>query len=160
MSGDEENSSTDHAGVRFPPPLIFLIPLLAGLAVDSSWIAGGLASTAWMVAGGIFSLVGLVLMIASAPRHRRAGTNIEPWKPTTAIIDDGIYGYSRNPIYLAMALVYTGLALAASSIAALVLLVPCLIVIRLYVIGREEVYLESKFGEAYLQYKARVRRWI
>ena len=59
-----------------------------------------------------------------------------------------------------MALVYAGLSIAAVSVAALVLLIPCLLAIRFYVIAREEAYLEAKFGEAYLSYKARVRRWL
>lgn len=157
---DDTKMQKDHPGVRVPPPVIFLLPLLAGLAYDSAWAAGGLAGTVWMIAGGALILAGLAALIASAPRHKQAGTNIEPWKPTTAIIDDGIYGYSRNPIYLGVALVYAGLAVAGGSLAALVLLIPCLAVIRFYVIGREEAYLEAKFGDEYRNYKTRVRRWI
>lgn len=160
MSDDNSRGAPDHAGVRFPPPLIFLIPLLAGLAYDSLWFKGQLADPGWNLAGGLLVLAGVGLMAASAPRFRRAGTSIEPWKPTSAIIDDGIYGRSRNPIYLAMAFVYAGLSIAAVSIPALVLLIPCLIIIRFYVIAREEAYLEGKFGEPYLSYKARVRRWF
>ena len=160
MSGDGSSGAPDHAGVRFPPPLIFLIPLLAGLAYDSLWSAGQLAGVGLNLAGGLLVLVGFGLLSASAPRFRRAGTSIEPWKPTSNIIDDGIYGRSRNPIYLAMAFVYAGLSVAAASLPALVLLVPALLVIRYYVIAREEAYLEAKFGEEYLSYKARVRRWF
>lgn len=153
-------ASGDHAGIRLPPPVIFLVPLLAGLGYDSAWVHGELAGMTWMLAGGLCLLAGVAFLIASAPRHKKASTNIEPWKPTTAIIEDGPYRYSRNPIYLGMALVYAGLSLAAASPAALVMLLPCLLVIRYYVIAREEAYLESKFGESYLQYKNRVRRWI
>lgn len=160
MSGDGSRSGPDHAGVRFPPPLIFLIPLLVGLAYDSLWFAGQLASVGWNLAGGLLVLAGFGLLAASAPRFRRAGTSIEPWKPTSNIIDDGIYGRSRNPIYLAMAFVYAGLSVAAASLPALILLVPALLVIRYYVIAREEAYLKAKFGEEYLSYKARVRRWF
>ncbi len=157
---DKQQSQKDHAGVRVPPPIIFLLPLLAGLAYDSAWALGTLAALGWMLAGGPLVAVGLALLVASAPRHKKAGTNIEPWKPTTAIIDDGIYGYSRNPIYLGMAFVCAGIAVAAGSFAALVLLIPCLVVIRFYVIGREEAYLEAKFGDEYRDYMSRVRRWI
>lgn len=157
---EHDDRQKDHAGVRVPPPLIFLLPLLAGLAIDSPWASRMLASLHWMISGGLLVAIGLAVLAASAPRHKRAGTNIEPWKPTTAIIDDGIYGYSRNPIYLGMALVCAGIALAGASLAALLLLPPCLLVIRFYVIAREEAYLEAKFGQEYLDYAARVRRWI
>ncbi len=157
---DGEEIQQDHPGVRVPPPVIFLLPLLAGLAYDSAWASGGLAGMTWMVAGGVLILAGLAALIASALRFKRVGTNIEPWKPTTAIIDDGIYAYSRNPIYLGMTLGCAGLAVAGGSLAALVLLIPCLVIIRFYVIGREEAYLEAKFGDEYRDYKMRVRRWI
>jgi protein-S-isoprenylcysteine O-methyltransferase Ste14 len=160
MIPGDENSQNDHAGVRFPPPLIYLLPLLAGLMFDSPWSAGRLAATGWMVAGAVLFLAGAALLLAGAPKHRRAGTSIEPWKPTTAIIDDGVYGYSRNPLYLAMALVYAGVAVAGGSIAALVLLIPALLVIRYYVIAREEAYLDARFGATYQAYKAKVRRWL
>lgn len=157
---ESKDGKKDHAGVRVPPPVIFLLPLLSGLAIDSAWASRMLAGLPWMIAGGLLVAIGLAVLVASAPRHKRAGTNIEPWKPTTAIIDDGIYGYSRNPIYLGMALVCAGIALAGASLVALLLLVPCLLVIRFYVIGREEAYLEAKFGQEYRDYLARVRRWI
>lgn len=160
MSGHSAKGAPDHAGVRFPPPLIFLIPLLAGLAYDSLWFEGQIAGLGWNLAGGLLVLAGFGLLAASAPRFRRAGTSIEPWKPTSNIIDDGIYGRSRNPIYLAMALVYAGLSIAAVSLPAFLLLIPALLVIRFYVIAREEAYLEAKFGEAYRRYQARVRRWV
>ena len=85
---------------------------------------------------------------------------MEPWKPTTKIISDGLYGRSRNPIYVSMSLLYISLAIMAGSLIALYLVVPCLVVIRYYVIGREETYLEAKFGDDYLQYKRQVRRWF
>ncbi len=160
MSAESPGSPPDHAGVRFPPPLIFLIPLLAGLSYDSRWFDGQLATLGWNLAGGVLVLIGFGLLAVSAPRFRRAGTSIEPWKPTSNIIDDGIYGRSRNPIYLAMAFVYAGLSIAAASLPALLLLIPTLFVIRHYVIAREEAYLEAKFGEEYIGYKARVRRWL
>jgi protein-S-isoprenylcysteine O-methyltransferase Ste14 len=154
---DEEN---DHAGVRFPPPFIFLSFLVAGVMADSPWLSGHLATVPAMVMGAVIFAVGFVLAKNSVPRHRKAGSNVEPWKPTTKIISDGVYGRSRNPIYLAMVLGYIGISIAAGSIAAFVSLIPCLLVMRYYVIGREERYLEAKFGADYVDYKSKVRRWI
>src|SRR5580704_8862327 len=83
-----------------------------------------------------------------------------PALPTTALVVDGIYRQTRNPLYLGTTLIYLGLGVAAGSLWAIVLVVPLLWVINVGVVAREERYLERKFGDAYRAYKARVRRWI
>jgi protein-S-isoprenylcysteine O-methyltransferase Ste14 len=105
-------------------------------------------------------VVALVIIFGAAGRFRAAGTNIPPSLPTTALVTDGIYTRTRNPFYLGSTLVYCGLAVAAGSLWAIVLLVPLLWVINVGVIAREERYLERRFGEAYRTYKGRVRRWV
>ncbi len=150
----------DNAGVRVPPPLIFLALLLTGLWYDSPWFEGHLSGLGVTVAGGLIAVLGSVLILLGTPRHSKAGSNVEPWKPTTTIITTGVYGFSRNPIYLGMAIVHGGVAICGGSIGALVTLVIAVAVIRIYVIDREERYLEAKFGETYTSYKAMVRRWL
>lgn len=80
--------------------------------------------------------------------------------PATAVVADGVYSFTRNPMYLGMALIYAGIAIAADSLLTLILLISVLVVIRYAVIAKEERYMEAKFGAAYRDYKARVRRWI
>lgn len=150
----------DHAGVRIPPPLCFFAFLVAGILLNSDWIEGRLANAYLTIIGGLIAVISLIYLIISALKHKAAGSNVEPWKPTTTIITDGVYKYSRNPIYVAMAVVYAGIAIVAGSWLALLFLPLCLLFIRYYVIAREEAYLEEKFGKEYLDYKARVRRWL
>jgi|TARA_R100000005_G_scaffold96705_2_gene86393 protein-S-isoprenylcysteine O-methyltransferase Ste14 len=150
----------DHAGVRIPPPLIFLTFLVAGLLLDSGWIRGVLPPLPFTIAGAILFLAALALLLLSAEKFHRAKTHLEPWKPTTQIITNGIYRYSRNPIYLSMAIAYAGISTAAASWTAIILLIPCLFIIHYYVIMKEEAYLEDKFGKEYLAYRAKVRRWL
>ena len=83
-----------------------------------------------------------------------------PSKPTTTLITDGPFRYSRNPGYLGAAMVYAGVASVANALWAILLLPVMLLVMRRTAIEREERYLEGKFGEEYLNYKARVRRWV
>ena len=73
---------------------------------------------------------------------------------------DGVYRFTRNPMYLAMALLYLGSALALDSVVALILLPPLLALVQVGVIAREERYLEEKFGEDYRRYRTSVRRWV
>ena len=154
------DSAADNAGVRVPPPLIFLGFLVPGLWYDSPWFEGGLADIRLTVAGGVVAALGLALMLTSVARFKKVGANLEPWKPTTTIVTTGLYGYSRNPMYLGMALAHGGLAICGASLAALATVVLSVLVTRTYVIAREERYLEAKFGSVYGDYRNRVRRWI
>ena len=137
--------------MRLPPPLIWLVLQLIGLSIDSAWIRLQLAATAEMIAGAVIFCLALFIAAAAIPRHERGGSNIEPWKPTTAIFTDGVYGRSRNPIYLSMLI---------GSAASFALLVLFWAILRFYVIAREERYLEAKFGQQYNNYRNSVRRWI
>jgi len=112
------------------------------------------------VAGTVLAACGFVMIGMGTRRFVAAGTNIPPSLPTTALVVVGIYGRTRNPLYLGTTLVYLGLSVAAGSLWAIVLVVPLMWVINVGVVAREERYLERKFGDAYRAYKARVRRWI
>jgi protein-S-isoprenylcysteine O-methyltransferase Ste14 len=106
-------------------------------------------------------LIGGAAILSSAMRRfAAAGTNVPTPMPTMALVTDGLYSYSRNPIYIALSLIYVGLAIGADSAWGLIFLVPIIIVIRYGVIAREERYLERKFDGAYVDYRSRVRRWI
>ncbi|MEH6402850.1 MAG: isoprenylcysteine carboxylmethyltransferase family protein [Sneathiella sp.] len=159
-----DHSSTpenkDHAGVKIPPPLCFLFFLLLGIFISSDWVDGTLGPLARLIIGGIPACIGLFFIISEAKSHKKSGSNVEPWKPTTTIIDTGLYAYSRNPIYVGMAIVYVSITIAAFSLGALLLFPFCLLVIHYFVIAKEETYLEDKFGDEYLRYKSRVRRWF
>lgn len=150
----------DNAGVRVPPPLYFLSFLVLGIWQSSSWSQGEIGSPYMLVIGALIALAGAIILKNSVRKHKNLGTNVEPWKPTTTLIISGAHKYSRNPIYVAMAVTYLGIAIAATSLVAIVLLFFCLLLIRIFVIAKEEAYLEDKFGEEYLQYKQKVRRWI
>ena len=152
----------DSAQVRFPPPLVYLGFLLIGPLTERvlPLRTFGLDRAVTLAAGALLFLAGAALVMAAVGLFKRAGTRPEPWTTSTSIVSDGVYRWTRNPMYLGMALIHAGLAFAMDSPVALLLLPAALLVIRTQVIAREERYLEAKFGEAYLAYKARVRRWI
>jgi protein-S-isoprenylcysteine O-methyltransferase Ste14 len=150
----------DSPGVIVMPPIIYLGFLLLGLGLDRLWPVAVLPETARSPVGG--TLVGLgVLVVVAAIRHfKAAGTSFHTHEPTTAILSDGLYGVSRNPIYLGLTAIYMGVGVMADAGWVAVLLGPLLAVMHFGVITREERYLERKFGDEYLRYKAAVRRWI
>ena len=90
----------------------------------------------------------------------RAGTDVRPDRPTSNLVVEGPYRFTRNPIYLGFTLSYGGATALANSLPSALLLPFVLFVMRRGVIEREERYMKRSFGEEYLRYKARVRRWI
>jgi protein-S-isoprenylcysteine O-methyltransferase Ste14 len=154
--------ATDVAGVIALPPFIFL-GFLAAATVFEAIVplpVLGRHPIARYVVGAALAVVGFVMIGLGTRRFVAAGTNIPPNLPTTELVVEGIYGRTRNPLYLGSTLVYLGLSVAAGSLWALVLSVPLLWVMNVGVIAREERYLERKFGDAYRAYRARVRRWV
>lgn len=157
-----ESGGSDVAGVIALPPLIFLGFLAAAALFEVVVPLAVLGAHAFprYLAGAVLAAGGSVMILMGTRRFQAAGTNIPPSLPTTALVVDGIYRRTRNPLYLGMTLVYLGVGVAAGSIWAIVLVVPLLWIINSGVIVREESYLERKFGDAYRAYKARVRRWV
>jgi protein-S-isoprenylcysteine O-methyltransferase Ste14 len=156
-------SDTATAGVIARPPLLFLAALLLGFALDRllpfPFMMPGDGPARWIVAGS-FILIGLAAVAAGIGNFSRAATPVPTNQATRALVTTGIHGWSRNPIYLGLFLIYGGIGIAGSSLWALILMLPLAITIRYGVVAREEAYLERRFGDAYRDYKARVRRWL
>ena len=119
----------------------------------------GAALIQWTVGGGLI-LIGVAIVAAGVRNFSRAATPVPSNQPVRALVTTGIHGWSRNPIYVGMFLLYAGIGIAARSPWVLVLALPLVIILRYGVVAREEAYLERRFGDAYRDYKARVRRWL
>ena len=153
-------SERDTAGVVAPPPLIYLAGLALGFGLEALLPGASLPGAVRWGLGGALVVGGIALLGTFNAAFRRKDTAVEPWKPTTAIVTTGPYRLTRNPAYLGMALIYVAIALLADSPWALVPLPLVLVVVNHGVIAREERYLERKFGQEYLDFRSRVRRWI
>ena len=153
----------DSAGVIAPPPLIALAAVVLGLALD--WLLPAYLLTvllSWperIVIAGVLIGAGAALAIPAMRGFRSAGTHVEPWKPSTALVTGGIFGWLRNPMYVGLALIVAGLGIALASDWMLVMLVPAVLLLHFGVVKREERYLEAEFGDAYRAYKERVPRY-
>jgi protein-S-isoprenylcysteine O-methyltransferase Ste14 len=145
------------------PPLLFLAALLLGFALDRllpvPFPVAGMDLMQWII-GGFLILIGLALFAAGVRSFLRAGTPLPTNRPARALATTGVHGWTRNPIYLGMFLVYIGTGVAAGSPWILILTMPLAITVWHGVVAREEAYLERRFGDAYRGYKARVRRWV
>ena len=156
MTKDEKDS----AGVVAPPPLIYAAGLLIGLALDYLWPLAlmpdrGRYPVAFIAIAAAGALIARIVF-----EFRKAGTKLDPRRPTSALVTTGPFRLSRNPAYLSLSLLYVGIGIATDGVWTLGMIVPVLVVMHVGVIFREERYLEAKFGEDYRRYKASVRRWL
>ena len=153
-------SEADAPKVRIFPPLVYLAGLAIGhlanrwLTVDAVPVHG-----AWIV-GGILLVLGLGLIASATTNFTRAGTTTRPDRASSSLVFAGPYKLTRNPMYVGIAIAYLGLAIADRSLGSLILLPVVLLIIRRAVIANEEAFLERRFGSAYTDYKAKVRRWL
>ena len=147
------------AGVIAPPPVIYLAFLGLGFVLEVLLPGAELPGWAQWI-GAVVIVAGVALMISFELAFKRAGTDANPYTPSTALATDGPYRFSRNPAYLGMAITYVGITLASEAPWALSILAPSTLVIQYGVSAREERYLERLFGEDYLTYKRTTRRWV
>jgi protein-S-isoprenylcysteine O-methyltransferase Ste14 len=162
---DEMNdvqSKQGGARVHVPPPLVFLAAAIAGVLLDRfliRWsLPGGAASriaeTALAIGGGLW------LALSARGRFRKSGQDPAPWQPTPELVFSGPYRFTRNPMYLGLTLVTIGIGAAFATLWTVPLALAALAAVHVLAVLPEERYLAAKFGDPYLSYKSRVRRYL
>jgi protein-S-isoprenylcysteine O-methyltransferase Ste14 len=159
MSQDETNNA-DNPGVIAPPPLIYASALAAGLLANRSYHIPFLPRRLTRMLGWPMVACGLAVGFLGSREMRRAGTNVDPYKAATSVVTGGPFRFTRNPLYLSMTLIYGGISALFNALLPVLLLPVVLRLMRRGVIECEERYLERKFGDAYIEYKEGVPRWI
>jgi protein-S-isoprenylcysteine O-methyltransferase Ste14 len=156
-------NTQDVAGVIAPPPLIALAAVLVGVTLDRllpAYMLVVLLSLEVRIGIGLLLMAaGTVLAISGRGAFVRFGTNVNPFKPSTALVCTAIFAHLRNPMYVGLAFLVAGVGIALASDWTLVMLVLAALTIHNGVVKREERYLEARFGEQYRQYMARVPRY-
>jgi len=151
---------SDAPNVIALPPLLYGGVLALGLILHMVAPIGRLPALPARLSGAVLLVASGTLAARAKGAMRRAGTNIRPDRPATAIVTEGPFRHSRNPLYVATTGLYAGIALLVNAVWPLLLLVPLLVIVQWGVVHREERYLERKFGDTYRAYRTRVRRWF
>jgi protein-S-isoprenylcysteine O-methyltransferase Ste14 len=146
--------------IRVLPPILVGGSLLIGIMLDwlrpmplLPWVPARIAGLT------VFVLAGLLAHF-SQQAMQRAGTNVFPTQPSLALVTDGPFRYSRNPLYIAALGVYLGVALWVNGLVPFLLFLPMFWMLQWGIVVPEETYLATTFGDSYRDYRTRVRRWI
>lgn len=154
----------DAARVRIFPPGAPLLTVLVGVVLHRFWPIEFLAllprPLRIALGAGIILVALFMLGFRAVICMRKSGQSENPWKPTTTIIEDGPFRFTRNPMYLQMVIGCVGFAIALANAWILLLTPVCAWTLQRFAILPEEAYLEQKFGAEYLAYKRRVPRWL
>jgi len=171
------NEPPDNPGVWIPPPLFYAMAIVLGLLFDgvhslpivATVVGSGISrvSSSRIDLGRIVLVVAWLLVAAwlyltsTAFRlFRRRHTSVLPIRPSTTLVVAGPYRFTRNPMYLGLALLTIALSLFLNTWWPIILLVPTLVAVQRFVIAREERYLRRRFGAEYDAYASHVRRWF
>ena len=157
----ETSPIEDHADVHILPPLLFLGSILLGVLLQFVVAVEFTTHFKWRLPLGLALVtLGAAAMAWVIAEMRRTHQDPDPRKPTPELLVGGPFRWSRNPIYVGMALIQAGVGIALANVWIVLLLAPTLWILRREVIEKEEAYLERKFGDAYRTYKSSVRRWL
>ena len=158
----ELSTERDGAAVRVPPPLVYLGGVIAGVVIH--WLVLplplGLSAAARIALTAAAALLGILLMGGAIRLFRQTGQDPKPWEPTPEVVSTGVYRFTRNPMYVSMALLQIAIGVGLANGWILALVPPVLVIVYGTAIRHEEAYLERKFGETYASYKRSVRRWL
>ena len=150
----------DNPGVRVPPPVLLIVVILVGVGLQQIWMLELTTWSGWTFAARASIGLSVTVLVAGWIQFFRAKTNVLHHRPASNLIKSGLYRFSRNPLYLSGLLLQLGIALLMNNLWIALLVPVSKLAFDRYVIAREEAYLEREFGEAYIDYKRSVRRWL
>ncbi|MBN2370339.1 MAG: isoprenylcysteine carboxylmethyltransferase family protein [Vicinamibacteria bacterium] len=144
-----------------PFPLFYLLVSLIAMTILRFALPGArIVLFPWNLLGLLPLLTGVFLNLAADKAFQRAGATVKPFQASSALITEGVFRFSRNPMYLGMALILVGVAIMLGSLTPFVVVAVFGILVHVVFISIEERMLAEKFGEAWGAYQAQVRRWL
>lgn len=142
------------------PTHYLLVAILIMVALHFLFPGTIVLSTPWNLVGFAPLAGGIVMNLIADGAFHKAGTTVKPFQESTTLITDGVFGASRNPMYLGFVLVLMGIAALMGSLTPWFIIPLFAALMDRIFITVEERMLEARFGQAWSAYKARVRRWI
>src|SRR5258706_9980449 len=145
---------------RLYPPVYFLFAIIATVLLHVGLPLFRWLHWPWNVIGVAPLALGVAMAVIGAGQFKRAGTNIKPFTESSTLVTDGVFRYSRNPMYVGMILALLGIAVLLGSVTPLIVIPLFAWLIAVRFVAVEERLMTAQFGTEYLTYQARVRRWF
>lgn len=142
-----------------PPTYVFAAIVLM-LALHFILPVATLIPSPWRFAGFVPIAAGVALNIAAAGLFKRRNTTIKPFQRSTVLVTNGVFRWSRNPMYLGVVFIVSGIAIILGSVTPWIVVVALAILLDRVFIRREEEMLQEAFGAVFQEYKKSARRWV
>jgi protein-S-isoprenylcysteine O-methyltransferase Ste14 len=153
-----DGTPNDRPNVIHWPPILYVMTLLGAFLLQK--MLPIVSPVIMPLPGWTLVFAGVAIGVVALLGFHRAGTSFDPTASADALATGGIYHFTRNPMYLGAVVAFVGLGLAIGWIWLIILSVPMALALVKLAVEREEAYLERRFGQDFLAYKARVRRWL
>jgi protein-S-isoprenylcysteine O-methyltransferase Ste14 len=156
------NKKKDNPGIFIPPPLIyaaiFFLSILMQkiIPINNSFFDSRNAT----IAGIVLIVIALLFILPALIKFVQSKNTLVTIKPATSLQTKGIYSLTRNPMYMGLLILYSGIAMLEGNLWTFIFIPLIIIIVQSYVIRGEENYLQRAFGEEYIAYRKKVRRWI
>ena len=152
----------DSPGVYVPPPLFYILIFVAGVFIQKKIPLNDtlFKSPAMKIVGSVFFIIALFFSVRSLRQFFKSKNTLVLIKPASSLQTDGVYNISRNPMYVALTILYLAVTCFIGNWWNIILLPLLLLIVQEYIIKREEKYLDRQFGRQYKRYKLKVRRWL
>jgi protein-S-isoprenylcysteine O-methyltransferase Ste14 len=158
---DQIDTGNEDTGIRIYPPVVMLAALILAYGLDWIWPSRvGVPDIARYVVGAVLIALPFIGMPSILAAFRRAGAAFDVRRVPRGLVTTGLYRYSRNPGYILGVALCAGIGLISNNPWVFLTLAGAIAVIHFAVVLQEEEVLENRFGEDYLDYKRRVRRWL
>lgn len=142
------------------PPTYLLIAIVSMVALHFLLPFASLLPFPWNLLGLIPFMIGVGINILADNAFKRVNTTVKPHETSTTLITDGVFTFSRNPMYVGFVLILLGIAIFIGSLSPYLIVLLFPIVMEKMFISVEEQMLEKTFGNTWLTYKQQVRRWL
>lgn len=145
---------------RIPPPIHFLAGLIAMVLLNVYAPMARWLNSPWRYAGIIIIVLGFCLSIGSGIYFRKLGTNPRPGARAKLLVTNGVFRYTRNPMYIGLITMLIGVSILLGTVSPLIVIPIIFAILHTGFVLREEKWMEEWFGESYIEYKSRTPRWI
>jgi len=145
---------------KIMPPTWMLIAMIAMLVLNFLFPVAWIIPPLWNLLGLIFIASGMTMNLIADKALHQSGTTVKPFQESSTLVTSGIFQISRNPMYLGMVSILTGIAILLASLSPFLVIFAFVVLITNSFIKIEEGMLAEKFGPMWEAYKARTRRWL